>query len=85
MNKTDLTNKLSEHFGLTKTLSRNIINFILDEIKENVKNGKKVTLKKFGTFYKKEPRELEIYNPNIKNKIKTNIPAKLGFKSKYPL
>jgi len=85
MNKTDLTNKLAEHFGLTKTLSRNIINFLLDEIKENVKDGKKVILKNFGTFYKKEPSERIIYNPTLKKKIKVNIKSKIGFKTNTPL
>ena len=85
MNKTDLTNELSKRFKFTKTQSREIINFLIDTIKFNVKNGEQITLNGFGTFYKKEPREIIIYNPTLKKKIKTSVSSKLGFKSKRPL
>ena len=85
MNKTELTNELAKRFNFTKTQSREIINFLLDTIRFNVKSGEKIVLAGFGTFYKKEPSERIIYNPTLKKKIKVNIKSKIGFKTNTPL
>ena len=54
MTKTELIKAISEKANVTQKDSEEILNTVIDCIKEAIKNGDKVNLKGFGVF---EPRE----------------------------
>ena len=59
MNQGQLARAISKKFHLTRTESRKIIKFILSEIKEDIRNGRRVYFRGFGSFQKviKAPRK----------------------------
>jgi len=75
LNRKDLAMLLKERTGIRREKAMEIVNTFLDIIKEEVKKGNKIELRKFGTFYLKEKKYVK---PNReRGKIKT-----IGFKSR---
>lgn len=50
MNKSDLINQVANTTGLTKTKSGEVIDSIMDSMKEALSKGDKITLVGFGSF-----------------------------------
>lgn len=74
MNKLELINAVSAKTGQTKRTSEEMLDVILDTIKDTVSDGDKVTLVGFGTFAMLERSARRGRNPRTGNAI--NIPAK---------
>ncbi len=53
MNQGQLARAIAKKFHLTRAESRRIIKFILSEIKEDLKKGRRVYFRGFGSFTKK--------------------------------
>lgn len=69
LTKGDLTDKLAEKFDFTKVDSREIIEFILDEITGTLANEGEVSLYNFGKFEVKHRAARQGINPATKEKI----------------
>jgi DNA-binding protein HU-beta len=74
MNKADLVNSISEHSGLTKTKSNQVLDAITSIITDALAKGDKVTLVGFGTFTTSERKARKGRNPKTGEVIE--IPAK---------
>jgi DNA-binding protein HU-beta len=74
MNKTDLISKVASKTSLTKTKTSEVIEAVLESIKESLINGEKVSIVGFGTFGTTKRKARVGLNP--KNQTKINIPAK---------
>ena len=73
MGKDDLVTKVAE-IGITKKQATEVVDCVLDNIKDALANGDKVSLIGFGTFSVKERAARDGRNPRTGKKIK--IPAK---------
>jgi len=73
MNKTQLTAKLAEKTGVTKTQASQAINGVIDIINEQLKDGGRVILTGFGSFSVAERAPRTGRNPQTGDVI--NIPA----------
>lgn len=80
MNKADLINKVSAKVELTKTKTSEVIDAVVESIKESLNAGEKVTLVGFGTFQTASRKERKGRNP--KNGAEILIPAKTVAKFK---
>ena len=74
MTKSETIKLLMERTGLSRNQSTETLEFFLDSVKRSLKNGEKVCLVGFGTFYIKEKKPRMGRNPRTGEKIK--IPAK---------
>lgn len=74
MLKTELAAKASEKIGIAKTKMPQIVDTILDTIKEALKEGNSITLVGFGTFKIIDRSERKARNPRTGEEI--TIPAK---------
>lgn len=74
MNKTDLTNAIAAKSGLTKVDAKKAVEAGIEAIIEAIKDGDKVSLIGFGTFFAAERPAREGLNPRTQTKI--TIPAK---------
>jgi nucleoid DNA-binding protein len=74
MTKAEVATRLMEKTGLSRNQSLETVEFFLETIKTSLKNGEKVCLVGFGTFYIKEKKARKGRNPrtgesiNIKKK-----------------
>ena len=50
MNKPELVNQVSAKTGLTKKVTQNVIDAVIETIGDTLSGGEKVTLVGFGTF-----------------------------------
>ena len=73
-NKKDLTNAIAEATGNTKKASREMVNIIMDVIKETLAKGETVRLVNFGTFKVVARKARKGRNPRTGEAI--DIPAK---------
>ena len=73
MNESDLLKKISTKFTLNRTLTSKIWNFILGEITQDLKTGKMVLFRNFGTFRKVFHPKRRYFDPTTK-KIKIKEP-----------
>ena len=74
MNKVELVNTLSAKTGQTKRAAEEMLDAVLDTIKDTVADGDKVTLVGFGTFAMTERSARRGRNPRTGDAI--DIPAK---------
>jgi len=63
MNQGDLTLAIAERFFLTQVESREIIKFIQAEITEDLKKGKRIFLRGFGSFTKEKRSSKKVRHP----------------------
>jgi len=70
----DLSNKMVEKFNLTKKEANDILNFLTEEIINNLKTGNQVKITGLGTFKVKEKKARVAINPKTGEKIQ--VPAK---------
>ena len=70
----DLANKMVEKFNLTKKEANDILNFLTEEIVNNLKSGNQVKIVGLGTFKVKEKKARVAINPKTGEKIQ--VPAK---------
>jgi len=64
MNKNDISKKIYEaHGGLSYVETQNIINFILEKMKNRLAHGEKVLLSGFGCFYVEQRKTKRGVNP----------------------
>ncbi|TCP22538.1 DNA-binding protein HU-beta [Scopulibacillus darangshiensis] len=73
MNKNELVNNISEKTGLTKKDVESVINGVLDEVTNALKQNDKVQFVGFGTFETRERSSRTGRNPQTGETI--NIPA----------
>ena len=70
MTKSDLVDKLAGDFELSKRQAGDMIDAILDEIKDALRSGEKVQLIPFGSFLVRDRKAREGRNPKTGAKIK---------------
>lgn len=78
MNKTELVAKVAEKTEMTKKDSAVVVDAVLNEIAESLKNGNKVSLKDFGNFVVRERAARKGRNPQTGEEIEiaeTKVPA----------
>lgn len=73
MNKGELVSKIAEDGDLTQKQVDLVVTALLDEIKDQVAQGTKITLTGFGTFQKRDRKGRIGRNPRTGEEIK--IPA----------
>lgn len=73
MNKTEFINVVSERTGESKATTKKIVDSVIDEITEQLKNGNEVQFVGFGTFKVTERSARDGINPSTGQKI--SIPA----------
>ncbi len=81
MNKAELVSEIAKDSGLTKVETEQLLNILLDTIKDALQKDEKVTLVGFGTFQTYTKKPTTGINPKTKEKI--NIPAKKVAKLKF--
>ena len=74
MNKAELTEEVSGKTGLTKKVTQNVIDTVIEAIGDTLSRGEKVTLVGFGTFQVASRKARRGVNPRTRESI--NIPAK---------
>ncbi len=74
MTKAEVATRLMEKTGLSRNQSIETVEFFLKSIKDSLKNGEKVCLVGFGTFYIKEKKARKGRNPRTGEDI--DIPNK---------
>ncbi len=72
-NKKALVDTLAERLDYTKKAAGDIVDLVLDELKDQLVAGNKVDLAGFGRFEVKERAARDGFNPQTKEKIR--IPA----------
>ena len=63
MNQRELALAISKRFFLTQVETHEIIKFILSEITEDLKKGKRVSLRGFGSFTKEKRSSRKVRHP----------------------
>jgi len=63
MNQGELTLAISKRFFLTQTETGEIIKFILAKITEDLKKGKRISLRRFGSFNKEKRSPKKVRHP----------------------
>ena len=81
MTKTEIVERLRRKSGIKKKEIAYIIDNFLDMIIESVKNGERVELRGFGSFYQVRRRGREVYSPIAKKKIDVPEKAIIAFKA----
>ena len=66
LTKKDLVNLIYMQLGFSKQISENLIEDFLSTIVDNIKNGKKLKLSKFGTFSIRQKKSRIGRNPKTK-------------------
>ena len=74
MNKAELAEKVSGKTGLTKKVTQNVIDAVIETIGDTLSRGEKVTLVGFGTFQVASRKARKGVNPQTRETIQ--IPAK---------
>lgn len=78
MNKGELVAKISESTDLTQKQVDEVVSALLEEVKNAVASGEKVTLTGFGTFQKRDRKGRTGRNPRTGEEIKippSSVPA----------
>lgn len=81
MNKVDYINRLNEKLGYTKKDIKIIVDELFEEIKKDLKNGKKVSINNFGTFEVGVTKAFESYSPKDGSIISIPSQKRVHFKS----
>ena len=74
MNKSDLSKRVTQEFGISIKGGISIVELVLDLIEEEIVSGGEVSLHGFGTLKTVERAERECLNPQTKEKM--IVPAK---------
>lgn len=74
MNKAELAEEVSGKTGLTKKVTQNVIDAVIEIIGDTLSRGEKVTLVGFGTFQVASRKARKGVNPQTRETIQ--IPAK---------
>ena len=74
MNKAELAEKVSGKTGLTKKVTQNVIDAVIETIGDTLSRGEKVTLIGFGSFQVASRKARRGVNPQTRETIQ--IPAK---------
>ncbi len=74
MNKKELIQEISKKAKISQKNVEDILKSFVDLVKEQLKNGEKITLVGFGTFMVKQRKATTGINPRTKEKME--IPAK---------
>ena len=80
MTKADIIERVYEKIGISKKESVEIVETVLDIIKENLKNGEKVNISGFGNFSIREKRPRRGRNPQTGGEIEITARKVLTFK-----
>lgn len=75
----------AEEKGLQVTEAKEVINSVINAIKIQIKDGRKLSLRGFGTFTVKEPRQKKVRNFKTEKHEVATLPAKVHFKSAIEL
>ncbi len=81
MTKSDIVQRLTVQSGLRKKEVLYIIDNFLDRIKECVRNGEKVEIRGFGTFYQNEKKARSVFSPIAGKTIEVPAKVTMSFKS----
>lgn len=79
-NKKALADAVAERLDYTKKAAGDIVDLVLDEIKDQLVAGNKVDLAGFGRFEVKDRAARDGFNPQTKEKIKIPASKALTFK-----
>lgn len=81
MRKIEIVNQIAEETGLTKVKAEEAVDAILEEVKDGLRRGEPVILRRFGSFQVREKRARVGRNP--KTGEEAGIPARrvVRFKS----
>lgn len=74
MTKAEIVNQVAERTGMSRKDAMQAVELFLDSIKTGLKNGEKISLVGFGTFFLKEKKARNGRNPRTGQRI--SIPAK---------
>lgn len=80
MTKLEVTTELRERTGISQKQAVDAVELFLGSIKEALKNGEKVSLVGFGTFFLKTKGERNGRNPRTGDKIRIPAKAIVSFK-----
>lgn len=69
MKKADIANELYDKIGISKKEALDIVELILDTLKEGMKNGETVKIAGFGNFVVRKKRERKGRNPKTGEEI----------------
>ena len=79
-NKKALVDAVAERLDYTKKAAGDIVDLVLDEVKDQLVAGNKVDLAGFGRFEVKERAARDGFNPQTKEKIQIPASKALTFK-----
>jgi len=80
MTKADIVERVYEKVGTSKKESAEVVETVLDIIKENLKNGEKVKISGFGNFSVRKKRPRRGRNPQTGGEIEITARKVLTFK-----
>ncbi|MBI5406593.1 MAG: integration host factor subunit alpha [Nitrospirae bacterium] len=69
MKKVDIANELYEKIGISKKEAMDIVEIVLDTLKDSLKNGETVKIAGFGNFVVRNKRERKGRNPKTGEEI----------------
>ena len=75
MNQSDLTLAIAKRFFFTQVISQEIIKFLLTQISEDLRKGKRVFFRGFGSFNKEKRAARKVRHPRTRKII--TIPARI--------
>ena len=78
--KKELVNRIADRTGQTKVVTKEIIQFFLDEIIRELSNGNRLEFREFGVFEVKPRKARRAQNPRTLEKV--NVPPKKVVKFK---
>jgi nucleoid DNA-binding protein len=79
--KHDLADRLRERSSLEKKQALEVIDLLLEEIMRAVDSGDSVELRGFGSFYREEKKQRQVFSPIAKKKIDVPARSVVVFKS----
>ncbi|GAB4440673.1 MAG: HU family DNA-binding protein [bacterium] len=74
MKKSDLVNVLAKEVNLSQKKSAEIVDFIFDKMRSAIRNGERIEVRGFGTFFVKSYRPRKGRNP--KTGLTVDVPPK---------
>jgi len=80
MNKKQLVEQMSDRLVMTKVTATAILDFILDTIKDQLRNQEEVSIGGFGTFKVKNMKARQGRNPKTGELLEIPAKSKLVFK-----
>ena len=79
LNKKVLAEKLSEEFDITKKSATEMVQFLLDEVCNQLENGGSVEISGFGKFTVKEKAAHSAFNPATREKVEVAAKKAVAF------